>query len=259
MPDHLPAAAPPLLVSIVSHGHGADVQGLLEALAAQSAKWVGRVVLTQNVPEPAPRAPAGGWPFLLELVRNPHPAGFGRNHNQALARGDEPFVCVLNPDVKLLAQEPFAALVQAAGQAGVGCAYPQQWDEKGQLQDSERAVPTPWALLWRHLARRPEQQVDWVNAACLVLPRAVWQALDGFDERYFMYCEDVDFCLRLRLAGWALVRAPAQVVHAGNRTSHRRLRHFGWHVGGLLRLWGSPVYARARALAAGHSQPATRG
>ena len=87
-----------------------------------------------------------------------------------------------------------------------------------------------------------------MNAACLVLPQPVWQALKGFDEAYFMYCEDVDLCLRLRLAGLALVRAPAQVVHAGQRASHRRWAHLQWHVRSLLRLWCSPVYRQARQL-----------
>ncbi|MHB1409853.1 MAG: hypothetical protein ACYCXC_09705 [Acidovorax defluvii] len=60
-----------------------------------------------------------------------------------------------------------------------------------------------------------------------------------------MYCEDVDLCLRLRLAGLALVRAPVQVVHAGQRASHRRWAHLRWHVQSLLRLWRSPVYRQA--------------
>ena len=78
----------------------------------------------------------------------------------------------------------------------------------------------------------------------------MWQAIGGFDEAYFMYCEDVDLCLRLRLAGLALVRAPAQVRHAGTRASHLRWSHLRWHVRSLLRLWCSPVYRQARRLLA---------
>lgn len=79
--------------------------------------------------------------------------------------------------------------------------------------------------------------MEWVNGACMVLPRTAWEAVDGFDEGYFMYCEDVDLCLRLRLAGLALVRAPAQVQHVGQRASRRALRPL-WCVRSLLRLWG---------------------
>lgn len=240
-----------LVISVVSHGHGVAVQSLLLALATlvkEGASAVQRVVLTLNLPEPEPAPPPGGWPFLLQIRHNARPAGFGTNHNRALAAADEPFVCVLNPDVVLSASDPFAALVQAARLPGTGCAYPAQLDEQGRLQDSERELPTPGALWRRRALRQPESRVDWVNAACLVLPQPVWQALQGFDESYFMYCEDVDLCLRVRLAGLALVRAPVQIEHSGQRASHQNWLHLQWHVRSLLRLWRSPVYRQARQL-----------
>ena len=221
------------------------VQDLLNDLARFSAATVSRVVLTLNQPEAEPQAPAAGWPFVLQIVRNARPLGFGANHNRALSGATEPFVCVLNPDVRWGGCDPLEPMVQGAARTGVGCSYPGQVDESGNWQDSERALPTPMALLRRRILGCQEARVDWVNAACLVLPLPVWQQLGGFDEAYFMYCEDVDLCLRLRLAGLALVRAPAQVVHAGQRASHRRWVHLRWHVKSLLRLWRSPVYRQA--------------
>lgn len=246
-----------LVVSVVSHGHGVHVQALLYALAAHCAPTVTRVVLTQNQPEPLPQAPPGGWPFVLEVIANAQPQGFGANHNRALAHAQEPYLCVLNPDVELLGSNPFDALVQSAAQPGVGCAYPEQVDTSGKVQDSERALPTPAALWRRRVLRQQEARVDWVNAACLVLPRPVWQALGGFDERYFMYCEDVDLSLRLRQAGFALVRAPVQLMHIGQRASHRRWSHLQWHLRSLLRLWFSPAYRWA--LHSARSTPGRRG
>lgn len=234
-----------LVVSVVSHGHGAAVAALLDDLARHCAGSVGRVVLTLNLAhEPDPVPPGAVWPFVLELRRNPQPLGFGANHNRALAGAREPFVCVLNPDIELV-DDPFMALVAVAARPGVGCAYPLQMDAGEavqEVQDSERELPTPRALWRRRVLGHRETRVDWVNAACMVLPRAVWESLGGFDEGYFMYCEDVDLCLRLRRAGWSLVRAPVSVLHAGQRASHRRWSHFRWHVTSLLRLWRSPAY-----------------
>lgn len=234
-----------LVISIVSHGHGVSVQELIWTLARLRSGVIVRVVLTLNLPETDPVPPADGWPFVFQIIHNARPAGFGANHNRALAGAMEPFVCVLNPDVKLTGYDPFVDLVCSAAMPRTGCAYPLQIDAQGRLQDSERALPTPWALWRRRILGLRETKVDWVNAACLVLPRPVWQKLGGFDETYFMYCEDVDLCLRLRLAGLALTRAPVQLVHTGQRASHRRWAHFRWHVRSLLHLWSSPVYRRA--------------
>ena len=246
-----------VVVSVVSHGHGPTVQPLLYALAAGvqvAASSVRRVVLTLNVPEPEPLPPPGGWPFVLQIAHNSQPLGFGANHNRALAAADEPFVCVLNPDVGLIGGDPFAALVQAAAAPGAGCAYPVQVDAQGQVQDSQRELPTPQALWRRRALGRREVRVDWVNAACLVLPQSVWQSVGGFDESYFMYCEDVDLCLRVRLAGLALVQAPVQIEHSGQRASHQRWAHLRWHLSSLLRLWRSPVYRQARLLCSDSAQ-----
>ena len=84
---------------------------------------------------------------------------------------------------------------------------------------------------------------DWANAALLLFHSVAYQRIQGFDEAYHMYCEDVDICLRLQLAGYRLAEAQdACVVHAGQRASHRQWRHLGWHLRSLWRLWQSPAY-----------------
>ena len=93
---------------------------------------------------------------------------------------------------------------------------------------------------------RADGAPDWGNAAFWLVRASVWRLLGGFDTRYFMYGEDVDFCLRLQLAGWQLVRASTRVTHAAQRNSRRNWKHFSWHVRSLLRLWRSPVYADYR-------------
>lgn len=253
MPHSPIFSAPPgaIVLSVVSHGHGAMVLRLLQELAACCAKGscgIARVVLTQNLPEPEPIAPVGGWPFVLELRRNAQPQGFSTNHNAALAQAEEPYFCVLNPDVELLGGNPFPALLQALDRTGAGLAYPQQVDACGAIQDSEREVPTPWSLLRRYMVRRKESRAEWVNAAFWLVRREAWQQVGGLDTDYFMYCEDVDFCLRLRLAGWRLARTASRVQHAGQRDSHRRLQPWLWHMRALWRLWRSPVFWRARPL-----------
>lgn len=238
-----------LAISIVSHGHAAQVQALLLQLVDLQPSVLTRVVLTLNTPEEVAIPLIEGYPIDLQVVRNPLPQGFGRNHNKALMGAAEDFVCVLNPDVELFdGDNPFAQLLAVASQPGVGCAYPRQVDVQGRVQDSERALPTPAALWRRWVLRRPDARVDWVNAACMVLPRSVWESVGGFDESYHMYCEDVDLCLRIQLAGYRLQKADCTVIHAGNRASHRKLNHLRWHISSMLRLWMSPTYRQYKKM-----------
>lgn len=232
------------VVSIVSHGHMPMVQRLLQQLAQHCDSSIARVVVTHNIAEALLLPPEAGWPFAVQEVFNHAPLGFGPNHNRALSEASEAFVCVLNPDVELLAQEGdlVAQLIAAAEQPAVGCSYPIQVNDQGEVQRSERELPTPAALWRRRALHIEERRVDWVNAACVLMPTAAWQHLHGFDEAYFMYCEDVDFSLRMQLQGWQLCKVPVRIRHAGQHASHRNWRHLAWHIRSLVRLWMSAPY-----------------
>lgn len=227
----------------------------LGALAGSGSGFVlRRVLLTLNQPESelAGALQPQAFPFELILTENPSPLGFGANHNCAFARdaalGASEAFAVFNPDLHLRGN-PLAAMAQVLLQnPQAGAVYPRQVDSTGVPSDSERLLPTPRRLLARYLGGRrrevaPGAKPDWVNAACLLLRREAYEQIGGFDERYHMYCEDVDLCLRLQLAGWGLLRADDAVVeHAAQRASHRNFRHLVWHLASLGRLWRSAPY-----------------
>lgn len=241
-PDSL--AQRPVTVSVVSHGHRELVARLLGQLCVSHGGQIDRVVVTHNLPAEPVAPPPGGWPFALTQLHNPAPAGFGANHNRAFGHCATPLFAVLNPDIELPHAGIWPPLVEAAQQPGVGCAYPQLVDPDGSRQDSERELVSPLALARRHVLKRRQARVDWVSAAFWLVPAPVWRRLGGFDERYFMYCEDVDFCLRLQLEGFSLQRAPVSAVHLASRASRRLGRHLAWHLASLLRLWLSRPFRR---------------
>ncbi len=217
---------------------------LLAQLAQSHDGWIAHCIVTHNIAEPALPAPAQGWPFRFTERFNPTPAGFGANHNRAFALCTSEYFCVLNPDIELDGPAPWPALAAQAGAPGAGLAYPALLNPDGSRQDNEREAVTPAALLRRHLLGQPQRRVDWVSAAFWLVPAPVYRRLGGFDEGFFMYCEDTDFCLRLQLAGLALRRADVAVRHEARRGSRAPGRQLAWHLYSLARLWWGPVLWR---------------
>jgi N-acetylglucosaminyl-diphospho-decaprenol L-rhamnosyltransferase len=252
-----------ITVSIVSHGHGVLVGRLIKQLMAIHNHKIDKVVVTLNI------ADAGcadlehdvkDLPINVLVIHNTTPRGFGANHNHAFSLATGEYFCVLNPDIELHAgcDNPFKGLLIALSVPGVGLTYPMQITRGGKLLDFERSLPTLGEIAHRHgpgahsvhnsshfnavtMVATPER-VDWACGAFLMLKSSVFTELGGFDERYYMYCEDVDICLRAQLAGYSLARAQSVVVHHTQRRSLKSVRHLSWHVFSLLRLWRSQAY-----------------
>ena len=246
-------SVPAISISIVSHAQMHLVLPLLNDLNTLQAihkHMPLQVVLTLNTPEPLLCEPSD-FAFALQVLHNTAPQGFGANHNQAFAQAQGTFFCVLNPDIRIT-QNPFPALVQACSDNGVGITAPTIHNSSGQLEDSARKFPTPLRIAHRVLTRRrtrdypPMQaafQPDWVGGMFMLLPTSVYRQLGGFDERYFLYYEDVDLCARARLAGLDVVQLPLPgVVHDAQRASHRDAKYLRWHLGSMLRFFSSGVF-----------------
>lgn len=226
-------------VSIVSHGHGAMVERLIEQVL--SCPEVGQLIVTYNVPE-------AHRPIIddrLEIVTNTSPVGFGANHNRAFQRCREPFWCVLNPDVELLGN-PFPILLESLEKHQAGVVAPLVTSPAGQIEDSIRYFPTLLSLALKLLGRddgayavergQADLAPEWVAGMFMLFRARTFAALKGFDERYYLYYEDVDICWRAWRAGTRIVACPSVgVVHDARRASRVSWRHRGWHLASMLR------------------------
>ena len=79
--------------------------------------------------------------------------------------------------------------------------------------------------------------MDWIAGMFMIIPRAVFSEVGGFDhERFFMYYEDVDICRRVRNLGYEIVYDPSQsVIHDAQRASRRSFQHMKWHLTSMFR------------------------
>ena len=234
---------------VVSHGNAADLERLLPALVPQ----VDEVVVVANVPGSAGPVPDG-----VTVIVNERPLGFGTNVNRGVAATTAELVCSVNPDAiphagAIDALRAFVESQPRAGVAGPAMLYPD-----GTLQPSRRRFPTvlgtivrrtplrlvfdPYKLQRRHynLDERPTEPIeaDWMLGGFLMLRRAMLDELDGFDEGFFLYGEDIDLAYRAAQAGWERWYVPQAVVrheHKAETDKRWLTRRTLWHWRGILR------------------------
>ncbi|HEU4621003.1 MAG TPA: glycosyltransferase [Burkholderiaceae bacterium] len=244
-----------LTLSVVSHGQVQLVEALLDDLARLANPRLSEVLLTLNVPEREPRTPPG---LRVKVLRNTAPRGFGANHNAAFRHVKTPLFAIVNPDIRL-PDDPLPALIEAFNDAAVALVAPRIVNTQGHPEDAARLLITPWEIVLRRVRRQAAPAYPaWLAGMFLVCRSETFRLVGGFDERYFMYCEDFDLSARVRLAGGHLRVCPRAVaVHAAQRASHRSLRHLRWHLTSLMRMWSSAAFWRYRALLASEPHPFT--
>lgn len=147
-----------------------------------------------------------------------------------------------------------APLVARLQDGSIGVVAPRVVNPAGLQEDSARHFPSPLSIGLKalrlgngrpYLLGTEVLEPDWTAGMFMLLRTTVFAEVGGFDTRYFLYYEDVDLCARLRLSGYRVVVTPeATVVHAAQRSSHRRVRYLVWHLRSMLRFFCSPVYWR---------------
>ena len=157
--------------------------------------------------------------------------GFGAGHNLLATKTGAPYLLVLNPDVEILSPGTAERLLGVVrDREGVVAAGPKLLTPDGREQPYDHGrLHGPRAQIalrgghsyWRGTDERKE--VAWVSGAAMLVERAAFKAVGGFDEQLFLYKEDEDLCLRLRQAGGRVIYEPAvRVMHHGSVVADRR-------------------------------------
>lgn len=241
-----------LSVSVVSHGQAALVTELLDDLKKHCAVESMEVVLTVNVPEPLPDS-FKHYSFALKIIQNATPLGFGENHNRAFEQASGDFFCVINPDIRMDA-DIFPSLMASLDDASIGIVAPMVVDGSGAVEDSARRFPTPLKILCKlfgrcagsdYVIRDAPIYPDWVGGMFMVLRREVYKDLGGFNQKYFLYYEDVDLCARVWLKGLKVALMPkVSATHVARRSSHKNIRYFWIHIRSMVRFFISATFLK---------------
>jgi GT2 family glycosyltransferase len=168
--------------------------------------------------------------------------GFGFGCNLGMRAGDAPLVLFINPDARIDAQDLARLAGVLEAEPSVALVGPQLREEDGALIPSMRRyqrLGSTWAqalFLHRVIRRAPwaneiihdeaayaaPASPEWLSGACMLVRREALEALDGFDEGFFLYCEDMDLCRRIRAAGHEVRYEPGAVArHEGGHSAPR--------------------------------------
>lgn len=240
---------PKVAIVIVSHNtRGLLLECINSVIESTEPDDVEIVVVDNASGDGSYEAVCSGHPQAL-AISNEANLGFAAACNQGIGATSAPFILLLNSDAQLTRQA-FRALCDCMlEEARAGAAGCKLLNADGVETVSVRNFLTPFnqalelsgiRLRSRKLSGsyRPrfsnkplDCSIDWVEGSCMILRRAALDEVGLFDERFFMYSEDEDICLRLRLAGWSVCyTAAGAAVHVGGASTAQKrlemLRHF---------------------------------
>lgn len=242
---------------VVNYEAGPLLLGCVQSLLADtSAGAAPDVVVVDNGSRDGSVADLRAAVPTVRIVDAGTNLGYAAAANRGIAATETAVVAVCNPDANVEPGTARALIDRLETEPDLGAVGPAVFEPDGSRYPSARQVPSvgdavghallgrvwrhnPFTRRYRELDADPDQprDVDWVSGAAVWLRRSALDTIDGWDERYFMYVEDVDLCWRLRQAGWRIGYEPGgTVVHIkGASTDRHPYRMIAAHHRSLLR------------------------
>jgi GT2 family glycosyltransferase len=227
-----------LAVIIVTYNSREDIRGCLESVLGQTEARHTSVTVVDNASlDGTADLVRGSWP-QVQVIDAGGNVGFSRANNLGVRATSSDYVLFLNPDTVVSARSIHALINAVEADASTAIAGPRLVSSDGMPEISWGPVISPWGefrqkrLMSGYARRVPRlvayvsslsqrnRYVEWVSGACLLVRRKDLEAVGLFDERYFMYTEDVDLCIGVRDRG-RRVRyvADAEVRHLRGRSA----------------------------------------
>ena len=202
----------------------------------------------------------GGDP-RIRIIENKENLGFARANNQVLPATEADYILLVNPDciIKPDTLGSMLAVMEAYPEAGMaGCLIrnPDGSEQAG----SRRYIPTPWRSIIRvlklsklfrkypeigmfNLAGQPLPDhpvpMEAISGAFMFIRRKAMEQVGPMDDRYFLHCEDLDWCMRFRQDGWKILFVPhIEIIHTKGGCSESRPIKVEWHKhSGMIRFY----------------------
>ncbi|MDF2155723.1 glycosyltransferase family 2 protein [Vibrio sp. CAU 1672] len=240
-----------IFISVVSHGHSELINDL--SCVSELTKHFHVVVKSNNSTDDFSELTNED---NFHWINEQYGCGFGRNNNivfdyclKTLGMNEQDLFIVLNPDVYITANDInrlSAEMICCSSKVSAINLYKNK--ELTEFDDSIRTFPSlfNFACSFLGLGNRSIldkskiasiSEVDWAAGSFLAFRASHYKELQGFDENYFMYCEDIDICYRSNLLGCKVKYHPSiTALHLAKHANRKLMsKHFVWHVSSVIR------------------------
>lgn len=246
-----------LAVVIVNYNAGKYLERCLASLAAHRGETRIDVLVIDNASHDGSHTRALAVHPWARLIENPTNVFLSPAWNQGIRETKAPFVLLLNPDAEIWSGT-LAGYVEAARlHPRAGIVGPQVRNPDGTVYASGRAFPSvidavghtllgtvapgnPFTRRYRldGWDRSTERAVDWVSGCCMLMPREALEDVNGFDEDFALFGEELDVATRLRDAGWSVLFSPAvEIIHQIGVSRGRSRRMLTMHSNSIYRYY----------------------
>jgi N-acetylglucosaminyl-diphospho-decaprenol L-rhamnosyltransferase len=228
--------------AIVNYNAGDDLVACVKSLKEQGVHDIS-VSDNGSSDDSLERLSAAYPDVIINHLPNP---GYGGGMNRAASHLSNEMLLIINPDAALLADAVATMLQRMDDDPKIGIIGPRTQNTDGSLYPSVRKFPNlvdgighatiglitsnnPFTKRYRMMNSDHDvcSEVDWVSGACMFTRRRAFDQINGFDDDYWMYMEDVDLCFRMHKAGWKVVYDPeAKIVHAQGTSTTKTARRF---------------------------------
>lgn len=218
-----------LTVSIVNWNTAEELAECLDSVLSQEGTEIEVIVVDNASTDNSGYMLKTQYLGRIKFIQNSNNIGFGKAHNQALSQSTGRYFMLLNPDSKLTSPGTLSEIVNYLDQnPDIGVLGPKILNTDGSLQYSARRFPSLIAGMFRNTvldklfpsnryvknylmsdwSHDEISEVDWLSGAAMVVRRETIERIGPLDERFFMYCEDMDWCKRAHCDGWKVVYYP---------------------------------------------------
>ncbi len=225
-----------ITLSVVSHGQIDLVQQLLSSIDKYliCEKHEINLIVTQNFPEYNDLISK----LSITIKTNLNQRGFGANHNSIFESENPDIFIIINPDIKLIEKLDLDQIITKVKSNRISITSPIIVDKNSNVDDYKRSNLTPINLIKRKIFKKKDTKFDWYAGMFLIVTGESFKKLNGFDERFFMYLEDCDLCVRAQKLGLSVQDITnAKVLHDARRLSRKSFRYFQLHVKSLIKYW----------------------